>query len=154
MEAGAAQKFKDLTLYDGHSSSSTLSSPSPSLIPLSPKKDFPQNVKTGNPIETITGDVSKDGRNIDKDKQQEIKTKPSRSASKGYSIPPPISCLRKVNDGEPYSYVRFDGETDSYVVEEIKVPNQSLFRASRENGSLKLYLDLVDEDEKEKGGGK
>ncbi|KAF7820435.1 protein FANTASTIC FOUR 1 [Senna tora] len=54
--------------------------------------------------------------------------------------PPPITCLRNVKKGKPYCFMGFDEETQSYVVDQVNIPNAPFFQASREDGRLKLFF--------------
>ncbi|KDP43381.1 hypothetical protein JCGZ_26481 [Jatropha curcas] len=65
-------------------------------------------------------------------------------------FPPPISCLKLVKAGNPYTYLSFNEGDESFVLEEIRIPNRDIFRASRENGRLKLFFDHSEEEEGKK----
>lgn len=84
------------------------------------------------------------------------------SSSKGSrvsrSFPPPISCIGW--RGKPCFSFRSYRHDGRFVLREIKMPNNEIFHASRENGCLKLHLvppieemtnDNEDEEQEEKG---
>ncbi|KAK7344793.1 hypothetical protein VNO77_14881 [Canavalia gladiata] len=81
-----------------------------------------------------------------KNLEKEMEDNGKKQISGMKCLPPPISCLGKVKVGKPYKFLAYDKESERYVVEEIKIPNGSLFHASREDGRLKLYMNFLDEE--------
>ncbi|RDX83202.1 hypothetical protein CR513_35904, partial [Mucuna pruriens] len=55
--------------------------------------------------------------------------------------------LKRFKVGKPFKYQAYDKESDSYVVEEIKIPEGNRFHASREDGRLKLFANFLHEEE-------
>ena len=76
-----------------------------------------------------------------------LKDNKNNEFTPGKCFPPPISCLKKVKVGKPFKYLAYDKESETYVVEEIKIPEGSLFHATREEERLKLFADFLDEEE-------
>lgn len=79
--------------------------------------------------------------------KKEMKDNKNNEFTPGKCFPPPISCLKKVKVGKPFKYLAYDKESETYVVEEIKIPEGSLFHATREEERLKLFADFLDEEE-------
>ncbi|KAJ9128626.1 hypothetical protein P3X46_034680 [Hevea brasiliensis] len=69
--------------------------------------------------------------------------------TRGRLFPPPISCLKIFKTGRPYTYLSFNEEDDSFVLEEIRIPKSDIFRASREDGRLRLFFDHSGKEEEE-----
>lgn len=158
---GFALKIKELS--GSGSSQSSLESiasspPLPFPISLSPESDQGAKKKLGKEkeAEDVVENGSRQEKNLGKERQQgtddmekSINADARSSSISGKCFPPPISVLKRVKTGIPYCYVRFDEETQSYVTEEIKIPYRGLFRASRADGRLRLYLDLSDNEDEE-----
>ncbi|CAK7325220.1 unnamed protein product [Dovyalis caffra] len=68
------------------------------------------------------------------------------STKKKGLFPPPISCLKLFNKGTPYGYLNYNEETDSFVLEEIKIPQGDMLRASRSGGRLRLTFVISDDE--------
>ena len=144
------QKFEELSVESSASSSllSPFTSQSlqftmsvPSDTDMSPKENL------GEEKEELKSDEGKrgcpEGINIGKEMQHNV----NKQVTGRKCFPPPISCLKMVKVGTPYRYLTYDQESDSYVVEEIKIPEGSLFHATREDGRLKLSMNFGDEEE-------
>ncbi|KAJ1435937.1 The fantastic four family [Sesbania bispinosa] len=143
-----AQKLEKAFDLESNASSSPQSSSSPPylqfLMSMPSEVDISLNLGKGKEeFENMKHNESHLERNLGEEKEDN-ENKPLTNR-KCYL--PPISCLKKVKVGKPYRYLTYGKENDSYVVEEIKIPNRSLFHASREDGRLKLSLNFEDEEE-------
>ncbi|CBI28308.3 unnamed protein product, partial [Vitis vinifera] len=61
-----------------------------------------------------------------------------RSRTQGGAFPPPISCIGK--SGKPWVSFKSYRHDGRFVLKEIRIPNQELLHACREDGRLKLHF--------------
>lgn len=97
----------------------------------------------------------------DWDKQEERVTRHSprensytelrRSRTPGSAFPPPISCIGR--SGKPWVCFKSYRHDGRFVLKEIRIPNQELLQACREDGRLKLQFvqpdEALEEDEEQ-----
>ncbi|ONK57451.1 uncharacterized protein A4U43_C09F650 [Asparagus officinalis] len=67
-----------------------------------------------------------------------------KTSKNGREFPPPISSIGK--SGKPCVCFKSFREDGRFILREIRIPNQELLRASREDGRLKLQFVRPDED--------
>lgn len=75
-----------------------------------------------------------------------------RSRTQGGAFPPPISCIGK--SGKPWVSFKSYRHDGRFVLKEIRIPNQELLHACREDGRLKLHFvqpdeEILEEDEEQ-----
>ncbi|KAJ4836860.1 hypothetical protein Tsubulata_030740 [Turnera subulata] len=136
----SADKFGVLS-FEEESSFSSLkysvdsSFPFSSATPLSSSSDLSSDLSKTK--ETAMAPIEE---KVDHDRYLGFGNNPAKFGGK--IIPPPISCLKLFQEGEPYVYLNYgneDGKDNSFTVEEIRIPRE-MFHASREGGRLKLYF--------------
>ncbi|KAJ6690625.1 hypothetical protein OIU85_006836 [Salix viminalis] len=66
------------------------------------------------------------------------------STRKDGVFPPPISSLELFNKGMRYSYLNYEEEDDTLVLEEIRIPHGDILRANRSGGRLRLAFVISD----------
>uniref|UniRef100_A0A6N2M0I3 FAF domain-containing protein n=1 Tax=Salix viminalis TaxID=40686 RepID=A0A6N2M0I3_SALVM len=59
-------------------------------------------------------------------------------------FPPPISSLELFNKGMRYSYLNYEEDDDTLVLEEIRIPHGDILRANRSGGRLRLAFVISD----------
>ncbi|KAG5239566.1 protein FANTASTIC FOUR [Salix suchowensis] len=66
------------------------------------------------------------------------------STRKDGVFPPPISSLELFNKGMRYSYLNYEEDDDTLVLEEIRIPHGDILRANRSGGRLRLAFVISD----------
>ncbi|KAJ7970587.1 protein FAF-like, chloroplastic [Quillaja saponaria] len=84
-------------------------------------------------------EIIKGYHEIKNEENDEIEKVPLQTFT-GRLVPPPISSLKRVEKGKPCAYLKYDGEIDGYIVDEVNIPDGDVLLANREDGGLKMFV--------------
>ncbi|KAJ7974881.1 Protein FANTASTIC FOUR like [Quillaja saponaria] len=134
------ENFEMLSLEESSFESVSLPPASPLSSPVSTDFSLESEIESHDDHEV---EIIKGYREIKKEGSDEIEKVPLRTFT-GRVVPPPISSLKLIKTGKPYAYLEYDEDTETYVVDQVNIPNRDMLLARRENGRLNMYVVLPD----------
>lgn len=104
---------------------------------------FPYSSSSSSSCLFSHSDLQSDQASSDHEKEEIIMVF-GNSTRKDGVFPPPISSLELFNKGMRYSYLNYEEDDDTLVLEEIRIPHGDILRANRSGGRLRLAFVISD----------